>query len=174
MKKLGILALTLALGVGTAFAASVGVPWFVDNAGLGLGIPHNSSGSSVTGIITLKSNRTDDLVCEIAYYSAEGVFLGPNPPNNTFVIAALSSLAFRPVANDPSSTPGGQENPNSGALVPNRPRNVDTKKNGSCVITWQGASTDIQGQVAYFQTSTDPVSGQRVTYSYSHLLPPGV
>jgi len=176
MKKLGIIALTMAVGSGMAFAASLSVPWFVDNAPVANGIPGQSKG--VTGLITLKSNRTDTITCSIAYFAPDGTALGPSAAEgNTFTIAPLSALAFRPVAFDPATTPGGQEEA-QGLAVPDRPMVPDssgkTGKNGSITIEWAGDPTDVQGQVAYFQTTTDPNTGAPLTFSYSHLLPPGL
>lgn len=169
MKKLGILALT-AVFCASVYASSLAVPWFVDNAPAGNFVPGKANG--VTGVIILKSNRTDTLTCSIAYFSAEGQELGPFAPDNTFEIAPLSSLSFRPVENDPSSTPGGQEGA-AAVLVPDRPRNVDTKKNGSATISWVGGPSDVQGLVTYFQTSTAPSDNSAVTFSYGSVLPPG-
>ena len=170
MKKLTIIAVVLAVGVSAGFASSLKVPWFVDTAPAANRVPGIEDG--VTGLITLASNRTDTLTCAITYFNAGGDNLGPVSPDNTFSIAALSSLAFRPVVYDPgNSVPdvgagGGQEGV-QGYLVPDRPRDVDTKKNGSCVIEWVGEAQDVQGQVVYFQTSATR------TMSYAHLLPPG-
>lgn len=212
MKKLAVATAMAFVGVSLAYASSLSVPWFVDNAELAQGIPHTFANtgrqSQVTGIVTLKSNRTDTVVCEITYFNQEGELLGPFAPNNTFEIQPLSGVAFRPVQCDPAAdvtdlvcddtgdgvpdragAAGGQDS-GAGALVPKRPRSadattpipgavdnqgnplIDTRKNGAIVIEWQGGSTDVQGQVAYFQTSL--VQGARVTYSYAHLLPPGV
>lgn len=207
MKKLSVFALMVICAASVAVAASMGVPWFVDNAPALSGIPQATKG--VTGIVTLKSNRTDTVVCTIAYYSQEGYFLGP-VTDNTFSIAPLSSCAFRPVLDDPDTTvcgtapnyvacppdalnnanAGGQEGL-QGVLVPNRPRSVDdatpipgsdngsgeevvdTKKNGALTISWVGGERDVQGQVAYFQTS-QLANGDKLTMSYAHLLPPGI
>lgn len=175
MKKLGIIALTMAVGSGMAFAASLSIPWFVDNAPAANGIPGKNPG--VTGIITLKSNRTDVVTCSIAYFAPDGTALGPSASEgNTFTIAPLSALAFRPVVEDPGTVAGGQEAA-QGLAVPDRPQVPDASgkigKNGSITIEWAGDPTDVQGQIAYFQTSPDPSTGATVTFSYSHLLPPG-
>ena len=182
MKKLGIFAVLAVFGVG-AFAASVGVPWYVDNASIGARIPQkNFIGTKrgvVTGIVSLKSNRTDTLECSITYYNSAGADLGPAYPNNTFTIAPLSALAFRPNAVDPGSSPGGQEGP-QGVLVPDNPAGTTLGQNGSLVISWVGGDKDVQGQVAYYQTSIHPndsptaADPRLLTYSYAHLLPPGV
>lgn len=186
MKKLSVFALLVVVGTSVAVAASLAVPWFVDNAAAKNGIPGAAKG--VTGIVTLKSNRTDTVTCSIAYFTQEGYFLGPLAPDNTFTIAPLSALAFRPVVSDPdptvgpdglpTTTPntdnaGGQEG-YQGWKVPDRPKSVsgapipgsddgqgneviDTKSNGSCTISWIGGAQDIQGQVAYFQTAEQTV-----------------
>lgn len=168
MKKLGILAATMALCT-SVYASSLAIPWFVDNAAVANGIPGKTNG--VTGIIVLKNNTTDDVTASIVYYNAEGTELGPFAPNNTFEIPALASVSFRPVANDPSTTAGGQESDPAGTSIPNRPT-TDGKKNGSATISWAGGSSDVQGIVTYFQTAT-AASGETVTFSYGTLLPPG-
>lgn len=209
MRKFTVVAIALMVGVSLAYASSLGIPWFVDNAAPGSGIPGDSNG--VTGIVTLKSNVPTEITCYITYYNQAGAELGPFPPNNSFTIDALSSLAFRPVVHDPGGvidlqflidngidTNGdgtindddlvsGQEG-FQGLLVPNRPRSVDNttpipgtnppvtdrKKNGSIVIEWIGGTPqDVQGQIAYYQT-TIKGSGETVTMSYAHLLPPGL
>ena len=189
MKKLGIVAIALMVGASMAYASSVGIPWFMDNAAAASGVPQANGGS--TTLVTLKSNETTPLTCYIAYYNADGDLLGPFEPDNSFTIAPLSALAFRPVLYDPDATvPGGINGGQEGAqgvLVPDRPRSVDattpipgtggvidTKKNGSCVITWFGGNDkSIQGQLANFSTQIQP-NGDKVTMSYGHLLPPGL
>lgn len=186
MKKLGIIAVLAVVGASFAFAATLGVPWYVDNAGIASKIPQTkfigSSRGAVTGLVTLKSNRTDTLECSITYYNANGDDLGPAFPGNTFSIAPLSALAFRPGVYDPSNgsglpgaAVGGQEG-TQGALVPDNPAG----NNGSLVISWVGDTTDVQGQVAWFQSSIHPnetagnTDPRILTFSYAHLLPPGV
>ena len=159
MKRFAIVAVVMALGAGIAFASSLGVPWFVDNAGVATGFPP-SDGRTAT-LVYLHNNLGVDAVCQIQYYSAQGVLLGP-ANDNTFVVNKNASTAFRPVAVDPATTPGGQES-TVGVLVPDRPRDVDTQKNGSCVIRWFGDPTDVQGMV---------LTGS-VDVGYAHLLPPG-
>jgi len=158
MKKLGFVAMVLALGAGVAFASSLGIPWFVDNAAVATGWPPATGN---TTIVFLHNNLDEQVECQIQYYNQEGTSLGP-ATDNTFYIPANSTMMFRPVADDP--VPNGQESV-SGALVPNRPRVTDTKKNGSAVIRWFGDSTDVQGMVAV---------GGPGAFSYAHLLPPGL
>ena len=176
MKKITIIAVVIAVGVTGAFASSVKVPWFSDNAPAANGVPGAANG--VTGLVTLTSNRGDLVTCSITYYNAAGDLLGPFAPDNTFTVKPDSALAFRPVVFDPGTVPGGQEGA-QGVLVPDRPRSPDTdtpipgttvidrKKNGGLKVEWVGDDTDIQGNVVYFQTA-----GAQ-TMSYSHLLPPG-
>jgi len=191
MKKLGFLALTAVIGTSVAFASSLSIPWFVDNAPVANFIPGVSSG--VTGIVYLKSNVSYNLTCSIEYFSQNGAPLGPAnnatlaDTNNSFVIAPFSSVAFRPVQNDPDSTPGGQESAVA-AAVPDRPLTGvnaalaqvghmnDGKRNGSLTISWAGNPTDVQGTFVYYQTFI-PGSGDArfpTTISYGHLLPGGV
>ena len=146
MRKFAVVAIALMVGVSFAYASSLAIPWFVDNAQIGSGIPGDSNG--VTGVVTLKSNVASEITCYITYYNQAGDKLGPFPPDNSFTIAPLSSLAFRPVQDDPDGTitvaqlqeygidPNGDGNIDSadlvggqegiqGLLVPNRPRSVD-------------------------------------------------
>lgn len=187
MKKIVAFGLVAAVGVTMAFASSIGVPWFVDNAPVAAGIPPTTN---TLTLIFLHNNTNVDVVCDITYFSEQGQQLVPTPIN-TFNIPANSSMAFRPVAADPSGAvtqdafgnpvtgdPFGQEGP-VGFVVPDRPRDVDTKKNGSCVISWTGAPNDIQGQVTAIQTAPAGFQGNRLNnnqplvVSYAHLLPPG-
>lgn len=183
MKKLMVVALMLMVGTGVAYGASLNVPWFVDNAGAAVGNPPVSTGS--LGMVFLHNNTSSNVTCSIAYYTAAGTNIGPSSPNNTFVISPNASIAFRPVADDPSSVTGGQEQP-SGRVVPNRPSGTtggnDNAKSGSLVINWTGTSTDVQGVYMNVTTLNGATLSQggvltpRINgYStYGHLLPPGV
>lgn len=173
MKKLSlVLAIAMVVGVGIAYASSIAVPWFVDNAPSAAGLPPSSG---VMTIIYLKNNTEEDIVAEISYTSANGTTLDDPAtpeneaeyPYNTFVIPAKSTQGFRPVADDPP--PSGQESLAANA-VPDRPRYTDVndsstgQKNGSATISWQGAATDVQGMTATTAANM----------SYAHLLPSGV
>ena len=180
MKKLSIIAITLMIGTSVVFASSMAVPWFVDNGPTASGSPAASDGT-VT-LITLKNTLGTTVDCTITYYNAAGDDLGPanDAISNTFAIAPLSSLAFRPVQYDPgNSVPthgvaNGQEG-SQGYLVPDRPRDVDTKKNGSATIRWEGPPSQVQGQVSFQQIGTPTGSnGTRVMQAWGHLLPAGV
>lgn len=194
MKKLGIMAAMACVGTTVAFASTLSIPWFVDNAPIGNKIPGVAKG--VTGVVTLKSNVDTDLTCEIFYFTQSGVAIGPGgnasiaDPTNTFILPARASLAFRPSVVDPDTATGGQESP-AGVLVPDRPATGignlpdgspenpanmnDGKMNGSITIRWTGTAEDVQGTFAYYQTFI-PNSGDtrfQTTMSYAHLLPPG-
>lgn len=195
MKKLGMLALAGLISTSVAFASSLSVPWFVDNAPVANFIPGVSGG--VTGIVYLKSNVATNLTCTIEYFSQDGAPLGPAnnatlaDTNNSFVIAPFSSIAFRPVADDPDAAAGGLNGGQESAVaaaVPNRPLTGvnsalaqvghvnDGKRNGSLTISWTGSPTDVQGTFVYYQTFI-PGSGDArfpTTISYGHLLPSGV
>jgi len=174
MKKFALIALALTIGVTCAFAASLKVPWFIDNAAVNTGLPPTggSDGFPVTTTLVYLSNTTDStLVCSIAYYSAEGAFLGPvqNGIDNTFEIDPNATVAFRPVADDLASgaLPQGQEDA-AGNAIPDSPRDVDTKKNGSLKITYTGDAADLGGQVTFYSQG-----GSRPTaFAAAHALIP--
>jgi len=159
MKKALIVAVLLVAGTGVAFASSLGLPWFVDNADNAVSL---SNVGGVLGLVFLHNNLSSDITASVAYFSQDGNPL-PIAGSTTFNISANASIAFRPVADDPESG-GGQEGL-EGALVPNRPRDVDPKKNGSLVITWAGDPTDIQGAYQQYRNQNQALS---------FLLPPGV
>ncbi|MBX3179495.1 MAG: hypothetical protein KF886_19235 [Candidatus Hydrogenedentes bacterium] len=191
MRKLGVLALMLVVGTSLAFAGSISIPWFVDNAPVANFIPGVSSG--VTGIVYLKSNVGTPLTCEIEYFSQSGVPLGPAnnatlaDTSNSFTIPPFAAVAFRPATHDPDTTPGGQES-TLAITVPDRPatgvnsvlaqpgQDNDGKRNGSITISWTGDPTDVQGTFVYYQTFIPPSGDSRfpTTMSYGHLLPSGL
>ncbi len=142
---------------------SLSVPWYVDNAPANSGLPPSMKNTS---IVYLHNNLETEMGAHITYYTASGVNIGPE--ENLFTIAPSSTIAFRPVADDPvgPETPLGQEDPATGALVPNRPmtgEGNDGKKNGSLVVRWAGNPTDVQGMVKTWSTSATD----------SFTLPPG-
>ncbi len=191
MKKVMFVMAMVLLG-GASFAASIAVPWFYDELATNVGYPIGTDTS--VGYVYLKSNADDVLVCTISYYNADGDFLGPFAPLNTFTIAPKSALAFRPSADDPSpatglpnATPGGQEG-SQGVKVPNRPRSadastpipgtsvIDTRRNGSITIEWEApAGTPAEKGKSLVQGSYVGVGrAGNVVVSYGHLLPAGI
>ncbi len=193
MKKASVVLIMLVGSI--AFASSLSIPWYVDNAAANCGFPPTVDNG--VSLIYLKSTVSRVLTCEIAYYNEKGEKLGPQPPLNTFTIQPMAALGFRPVADDPISgltspwgatgTQGGQEGA-AGVAVPNRPRSansstvipgtnvIDTKKNGSITISWFGVGsepTDLQGSQMAWSKSTNTTTGAVTLVSFSHLLPPG-
>jgi hypothetical protein len=154
---------------GAVGACTVAVPWYVDNAGTAQGIPPRDSRN--TTIVYLHNNRPVEKICIIQYFTEGGVPIGP-ATDNQFVIPANASLAFRPVADDPATVPGGQE-AELGLTVPNRPLSTengnDNKKNGSIRITWIGATDDVQGMVATYSYRENGGS-----FASSTTLPPAI
>jgi len=149
----------------------LGVPWYVDNAAPNTGVPPRDY--KVASFIYLRNNTAADLTAYIDYYTQDGAYIGPKWPNNIFVVPAMSSVAFRPVANDPvEGSQYGQEAP-VGNAVPDRPRNSepgnDNKANGSLAIRWLGSPGDLQGIINTYQQL--PTGGN---YAMQTVLPPSI
>ena len=174
MKK--VLVIALMLGAGLAYASSLGVPWFVDNAPTGV---HPPTSAKAEGYIYLHNNHSEALEVTVAYYSAVGDYVGPDY-DNTFIIQPNASLAYRPVQYDTAFESA------EAILIPDRPRytyppsntNHDGKKNGSVVYTWLGDSSYMSGaywlcQIGATNASSTDSTEQFVYMGYGHLLPPG-
>ena len=175
MKKLGMIAVVLLVGVGFAYASTLSVPWFVDKKDSpGLGLPPQEVG--IEAIIYLHNNKTEEITCAIEYFTQDGESLGPAAPNNTFVIAAQATTAFRPVVSDLNSTdnPRGQE-ALSGNIIPDKPMDTSLvggdKSNGSAVIAWVGVGTDVQGILLQSQKVIQ--NTVQLLSTWGTLLPPG-
>lgn len=191
MKKLGVIGIALVIGAGFAFASSMSVPWFVDNAGAAVGFPPKSNGASA--LIYLHNNTTGKPVCTITYITKNGASIGPAatitteyPHGNTFTINPNATVAFRPATDDPESAVGGQES-DAARTIPNRPTSTtifdpvtglynDGAKNGAIKIEWPGLSTDVQGILVQGQYirygGTADLNVDKVT-QWGTLLPPG-
>jgi hypothetical protein len=173
MKKVAILALMLAMGLSMqAGAASIGIPWFVDSASTGVRIPPTNG--TTTTIIYLNNNSNSPVECAIAYFDQEGNALGP-VTNNTFELPANATVAFRPVADDPATVPGGQESAVA-RTVPNRPQGATFANNGSARITYddQGGTVRITGKSETWQHRiADPADASKgyATLNSAYLLP---
>ena len=171
MKKFAFIALVLTVGVTCAFAATLKVPWFVDNAATGVGVPPTGGNDGFLPTLTLVylSNSTDTVLdCEIEYFSAEGLSLLADQSGNTFSINPFATVAFRPVADDPltAANPQGQEDATSAAVIPNRPRNLDPKANGSLVITYPGVQGDLGGAIFLYQQG----AARSSAFALGHVL----
>lgn len=181
MKKFTMIVL-LAAGA-LSVAASLNVPWFVDNARANAPIV----GRNTRGFIAVHNNHSATVTCTITYYDGDGTSLNGNGAdgdatrpyntvwstvNNDFTIGANATVTFRPVKHDPAAgTFAGQELA-TGALVPNRPKygaagTATNKDNGSCKIEWAtgGGVTASTVQGAYTEAGVDRQS--------SYLLPAG-
>ncbi|MBN2308025.1 MAG: hypothetical protein JXR94_03590 [Candidatus Hydrogenedentes bacterium] len=134
MAKYLVWALVIVVGSGVAIGASLRVPFFSDEAGTTWtgGAPDGPGGADFIGVLNTTGSA---LSCAITYREAGGVDRTPSP--NTFTIPAYTSLSFRPGRDDPV-----QENTASLAVP-----NMDGARTGSCIITWTGNGTDLQGRV---------------------------
>lgn len=131
-------------------------PWFVDSAPAAVKNPPIMDGSEAFIYVT-NTDASNPVTCTIAYFSASGTALGPNDPNNTFVIGNGATVAFRPVQYDPNTVTNGQETP-TGWVVPDRPT-TDGETNGSLTITWiTGDSSTVMGIYEEAQATTHPLS----------------
>lgn len=168
MKKVYMLGMVLTLAACFAYAASLSVPWYMDNTAVPGKLPPTQTG--VLGLVYLHNNLPTDVVCEIAYYTQEGLLLDfAEGQSNTFEIAAMSSVAFRPAVSDPISNGGQEADP--AMAVPNRPTN-DGKKNGSIVVSWTtGGLNDVQGIVLQTQNVGGGLTARLL--QWGTLLPPG-
>ena len=177
MKKITVVALMAMCGF--AMAATMAIPWFLDNGQTNAGLQQPYP--FFVALIGVMNTTDLPIEADITYYSDEGVKLDYDngtetemdttrnsiwsPTYHTFIIPPKATVQFRPVADDWDTANGGQESA-TGAAVPNRPRyNPGTstaKKNGAMVISWPGAATDVQGR--YVQSSLNLES--------AYLLPP--
>ena len=176
MKKFAVVALVMAVGVSIAFGATLKVPWFVDNAINNPGNPPPED--STVGVVFLSNNTDDDIDATIRYFNLNGQELRTREwPNNTFVIPARASLAFRPYGDDDDADPLHMEE-GAGKAVPNRSQTLlsgaaesPAKKNGSILINLTDPSVPasaVTGAYTYI-TRASAANGGSV-YSYGHLI----
>lgn len=156
MKKLAVLSMVMVLGAGAAMAASLSVPFFLDNGG-------NFSGGLPTGgnaaFVGIKNNLGVPVDIVVEYTSfPDGVLTIET--TSTFTMAPNSAISWRPIADDPVEDTGQViENMASGAV------------GGSVKVTF--VRTDDPGL-----TTTSDVQGRYVEITpdgnrYGYLLPPG-
>jgi hypothetical protein len=105
LKKLSIL-LALLMVAGVASANTIIIPVFNDGGSL-----EGEAGSGLRTYIRVKNMDDATIVCAVEYIDLAGQ--DGTPVDNTFVLAPLSVVGFRPVASD-----SGGEGP-SGMAVPN-------------------------------------------------------
>lgn len=188
MKK-HIVAASMLLIAGSAFASSINVPFFLDWVDIG-----------VRGFIGIKNNTNEALVLSVFYRDGTGqnrtpgTILGnegadfvtnqgdPVPagsynsdPTNTFTLGPNASIAWRPAAKGPGSGDGagdivpkmmGYQVFQGGAFVAGQ--GEFPPFNGSVEIRWETVNgpTDVQGR--YTQDAGGAAAAQS-----SYLLPPG-
>jgi len=179
MKKVMLVALMMVATV--AFASSISIPYFVDNAPAGSKFPPNAGANATslgqTCVVYLHNNQDSVVTCSIDYFNADGTS-APYAAgvSNTFTLPPLATIPFRPVMTDPAGSlpggiPGGLEFA-EGLLIPNKPNDTTSPwdNNGSAVVRWVGAKTKVNGVVTMAMFA--PTSSQ--TASYGYLFPDAI
>ncbi|GMV98997.1 MAG: hypothetical protein AMXMBFR84_01370 [Candidatus Hydrogenedentota bacterium] len=146
MKKVAIVAAVALIGMVTSFAATVGVPHYLDdgNATGAALLPTNDGAATYIALHNLTGSAA---VCTVQYFDNDGT--ARTPAVNTFLIPAGAAFSFRPVATDPSEGAGG--------AVPNK---NGGKVAGTAIVTVPGTAAQWAGRVA---THDDD-------YSYAYTL----
>ena len=153
MKRFLVVTAAMLLTVGAVYGYSTNVPFYLDNADSG-GV---GTGGTQAAYVGLHNNSSEDVVITVAYFSADGVALGP-ATGNTAVITANASVSFRPGGDFQGASESA-----AAAAIPDRPT-PDGKLNGSIVISWtDGVEGTIQGR-EHQQTDS---------FAAAYLLPPG-
>lgn len=162
MRKFAAVAAVMVLGAGVAFAASLNVPFFLDNAPVADNAFPPTSGSK--SYIALHNNLSVDLEVEVDYYDAggDGTVNQRTPSPNTFLLPANATYSFRPIGDEPATEAAG-------SVIPNMPNAAlggsgIMEVAGSAVISWVGGPADIQGRLVTFEPATG---------AFGYLLPPG-
>jgi hypothetical protein len=155
MKKMFLLgAMSVAL-VGVAFASSIAVPFFQDNAPA-TPFPPTTGTAAFVG---LHNNTDGPITCYVTYMVADattGAGIDVTPEANSFTLPAYGSISFRPFAT--------ATNEGAGSIVPNM---TGTKANGAATITWDGDPTDVQGRLTEIKAASSSDTS-------SYTLPAGV
>ena len=106
MKKLSIF-VALMMVAGVASANTIVVPFFNDGGSLA-----SETAAGMRTYIRVKALDAETTVCTITYVDINGV--DGTPGDNTFVLAPLATVGFRPVADDSVSEGAvGQAVPNA-------------------------------------------------------------
>lgn len=178
MKKVMLVALMVVASV--AFASSLSIPYFVDNAPAGSKFPPNTGANATslgqTCVVYLHNNQNSVVTCSIDYFNQDGTPAAyPAGVSNTFTLPPLATIPFRPVMSDPAQSiggiPGGLEFA-EGMLIPNKPNDTTYPFDnaGSAVVQWVGAKTKVNGVVTMGMFS--PTTNQ--TASYGYLFPDAI
>ena len=131
MKKFVILGILGLAAAGLAVAATVQVPFYLDNgnttdAGAASIIPT----AGTKAYIGVKNLTGSAITCTVQYFQADGT--DQTPTANTFTIGANAGLSWRPYADDPQE--------GAGAAVPNVYNATLAKVAGSATITTSAAA----------------------------------
>lgn len=113
---------------GVASANTIIIPFFNDGGSLALEDP-----VGMRTYIRVKNMDAETIVCAITYTDINGV--DGTPGDNTFVLGALATVGFRPVANDtaaegavgaavPDATGGTFDGPGVGGCSIGSPNNI--------------------------------------------------
>ena len=136
MKKVLV---AMALLGSVAFAASLGVPWFLDtNDTDSYPPPAQDMFNGSNTYITLKNTTGSPITLTISYWRANGTSV--TPAANTFVLPANTAISFTPASNLTQSE-------GVGAAVPNADESGGKVYGGSATISWSGSAGDIIGRV---------------------------
>lgn len=164
MKKIAIFAVVLVLGTGVAFASSLNVPFFLDNAAP-LGGSLAPSSGSVT-FIGIKNTTSSDIVITLTY------FVRNNDPNDsgfittdpaTAILSANQGLGWRPGSDDPGIEGAGNAIPDIVSAEAALGGAASLNVAGSATITWEGDPSDIIGRLVEIKSNSQSM----------YLLPPG-
>jgi len=119
----------------------------------GRGTAHSATRWLTASLVYLHNNRSEDVSCEIEYYTQNGVWVGRLTraqkclPSGEFV-------AGIPAGGGRSGVGAGRSGSRSGPGSPNRPMGTDNgnddKKNGAIVVRWTGSPYDLQGVCATY------------------------
>ena len=156
MKKMITLVVLGALGAGFAFAGSLNVPFFLDNAPSDGSFPPSTGTAS---FVAIHNNTDSAIVLSVTYRTDAGLQRTPTP--NTFSLPANTTYSFRPVGND-SATEG------PATAVPSMTQVTGDFAAGSATISWIGGTAqDVQGRLTAVRSTAN--GGD----SFSFTLPPG-
>lgn len=162
MKKLVVIATVMVIGTGAALAASLNVPFFLDNAPADGLFPPTTNTKFFIG---LKNTTGGAIVITIAYQDASGADQTGITGNTTFSLGAGESISYRPGVSDPGVDSGNATTKNVVRLktvVNGGP----ASRAGAAIFTWTGGANDIQGRGVQIDCCG---SG-----SFAFLLPPGI
>lgn len=142
---------------------SIVVPCFVDTAQANVGLRPSSG---MIGLVYVRNVTTETITVAVSY--RDTLNNDRTPGANTFEMAPMTVLAFRPATYDPSApaTPLGQENP-AGVLVPDMTEGGP--RAGSLTLTTIG--TAISGSLMMSDANGIAMDGLAVPGDSTYVLP---